>query len=468
MKREELNTDKAFRDKLEGHSEVPPGHLWDGIQAQMTTLRRKKRIAYISRIAAAAVVVLAFLAGWYFNENSNELPKQTVQNEIIENKNQQTDTSAETSVSKSDTASRQPEEIEKDVLSGYAVKKQPDSNTFLAENASGEPSEDNVIMAERVHLKRLSKIDAKVFQNEASSGKMIQNVAESPSDLTKEEKHRIEENSQIMAAVSKSGNSWKMGLNFSPGYSSQVSNHTQSYAQNMTYNSSEGTGNIGGGISVQYKTSKRWSIESGVYYAQNGQKSGNSPGIFAFANSQNDYMDSPETADRQYFNTAVQVENNKLAMNSTAGVIQFEGLPKGAEIAANLETMANNSSTLLTNGEFSQVFDFVEIPLYLRYLVVDAAVDVELIGGVNAGLVVGNNAFINNEYGLQYVGKTQDISPVNFSGTVGVGLNYELGQHISLAVEPRLNYFLNSINNNPAVEYRPYRVGLFTGVYYAF
>jgi hypothetical protein len=111
---------------------------------------------------------------------------------------------------------------------------------------------------------------------------------------------------------------------------------------------------------------------------------------------------------------------------------------------------------------------FIEIPLYLRYRLVDSKFGLEIMGGVNAGVVVGNNAYIDNSYGLQNIGETKDISTVNLSGTVGVGINYALGKRISLAVEPRLNYYFSSINNNPEVDFRPYRIGVFTGVYYEF
>ncbi|MDD2380648.1 MAG: hypothetical protein PHV35_03015, partial [Mariniphaga sp.] len=94
--------------------------------------------------------------------------------------------------------------------------------------------------------------------------------------------------------------------------------------------------------------------------------------------------------------------------------------------------------------------------------------DVELVGGISAGVLSGNDVFIKNENGLQNIGKTRDISSVNVSGTIGFGMTYVLNNNLSLAVEPRLNYYLNSINRNPDVEFRPYRVGVYTGLYYAF
>jgi hypothetical protein len=156
-------------------------------------------------------------------------------------------------------------------------------------------------------------------------------------------------------------------------------------------------------------------------------------------------------------------------MNSTAGVIAFSGTPKGAELTGDFEAVKTGVTNMVVpNGEFSQVFEFMEIPFFVRYRVVDSKIGVELITGLNAGIVVGNNAYIDNQYGLQNIGETQDISTVNLSGTVGMGVNYALGKNFSVAVEPRFNYYLNSINTNSSVDFRPYRMGFFTGVTYEF
>ena len=51
------------------------------------------------------------------------------------------------------------------------------------------------------------------------------------------------------------------------------------YSNSMTYSGATGNTNVTGGISVQMKAGKKWSIESGVYYSQNGQRSTNSSGF---------------------------------------------------------------------------------------------------------------------------------------------------------------------------------------------
>ena len=116
-----------------------------------------------------------------------------------------------------------------------------------------------------------------------------------------------------------------MGMYVAPGYSSYSVNHSESYSKNMTYSGSDGNSNVSGGVSLQYKTSKRWIVESGVYYAQNGQESDNSMHLFAY---KDELVASPGS--NSYFSNEVRVENNNLEMNSTAGVIQFSVTPKGA------------------------------------------------------------------------------------------------------------------------------------------
>jgi hypothetical protein len=240
------------------------------------------------------------------------------------------------------------------------------------------------------------------------------------------------------------------------------------------YASENGNTNIGGGFAIQYKTSKKVSIESGVYYAQNRQKSSYSNKTFALNSNAVPpdnllYNNITDGVSMSTFSNTVRLNNGALMMNGNAGVVAFSGTPKGAEIATTVETKnLGVQNTIVTNGKFLQVFDFIEIPLLVRYRVLDKKIGIELVGGVNTGIIIGNNAYFDNSYGVQNIGSTQDISSVNLSGAVGIGMNYALGKHISVAIEPRLNYYFSSINSNPEVDYRPYRVGISTGVYYAF
>lgn len=457
--------DKEFREKLEGFTAEPPAHLWDGIQGRLAAGYRARRWTYYRWAAVAALLVLAFAGGWYFNESSNLELRENAETKPMQTREFVPENRGEESFFAEKPAP--PDEIES---IQQLPEISPGNSVLNIENEVSTAGEINkphslFVTTRNVMVQKIDNLDVTLQKDinstslaeKKGSGRMV--------DLLHREGSRVEENISRNNKLLKEARGWKLGFNISPGYSSYSANHGTDYLRNMTYAESEGNGNLSGGISFQYKTGKRWSVESGVYYAQNGQQAGSSPHIFGNRAAADNVYGSTQ---KLYFNTMVGMAADRMAMNSTAGIIEFENFPQGAEIAANLESTAAYSNSLITDGELSQVFDFVEIPFLLRFLLIDSTIDVELAGGLNAGLVVGNNAFIDNEYGSQKIGKTRDISTINFSGSMGVGVTYRLSEHFSLSVEPRLNYYLNSINRNPDVDFRPYRVGVYSGLYYEF
>lgn len=467
--KDEKNTDSIFRGKLENFQVQPPPHIWDNVQRQLAAQRNRTRRMYLGWISTAAVVVLAFLAGWYFSGDSTVEENSIVTNEIVKPEKNTTESEIQ---SKEIPAQNN---IEQQSVNRQNETRNSDATTLIAvspvssKKVSGKNglAEDNVSSRNKINLSRLESADAQLARNQKTNIELVEiTKTNSLNTLTEQEQLLVAENIRNIDANQKQENNWKMGMFVAPGYSSYTASHSESYSQNMTYSGNSGNANVGGGFSVQYKTNKRWIFESGVYYAQNGQESNNTVNLLAM-NREADNMFAP--GENTYFSNTVQVENNNLAMNSTAGVIAFDATPKGAELSGDFEASKDGVANLLVpDGQFSQVFEFMEIPLYVRYRVVDSKVGVELITGLNAGIVVGNNAYIDNQYGLQNIGETQDISPVNLSGTLGVGVNYALGKHFSVAVEPRFNYYLNSINTNSSVDFRPYRIGFYTGVTYGF
>lgn len=465
--KDKKNIDNRIREKLDDYRLTPPPHIWNNVQGQLSEIRRRKKLVYLGWISAAAVIVLAFMAGWYFNDSVDSEKNVSAKNEILhqeENKkenalqNQEVATLNEQSENFSSNENNQKSSGTSEV--SYAA-----TSSSANELASVK---ENIRLSETITFTMIKSADARVAQKNQPNTEMALNtrpVAEKK--LTSHEQLLIAENIKNIKAAEKEENNWKMGMFVAPGYSSYSASHTESYAQKMSYSGNSGNANVSGGFSIQYKTNKRWIVESGIYYAQSGQESNNTVNIFALKqDAGNMFAPSPEGT---YFNNNVRVENNKLAMNSTAGIIEFSAAPRGAEFSSEFEASKTaESSIMVPDGQFSQVFEFMEVPVFVRYRVVDSKFGIELITGLNAGIVVGNNAYIDNQYGLQNIGETKDISTVNLSGTVGVGLNYALGKHFSVAVEPRFNYYLNSINTNSAVDFRPYRIGFYSGVTYAF
>ena len=462
---EKKNIDKVVREKFERFSVEPPAHLWSGISGQLQARRKKRRLAYIGWISAAAVIVFAFMAGWYFNENSKKLaPVITEHKELQQapanNSIQPQSVTEDTKKSASEPAVKSFEDTTVPVQLVTAAKTTGSQQTF--KNKTGLTTRQklySLLPYRKAEMGYSEKVDLAVLSN--------QDIRTETHTLQEEDKALVAANILDQQKKRRDESAWVVGAYISPGYASHTSSYSSYYKQNMNSDASGGVSNVGGGLSVQYKTGKRLRIESGVYYASNSQSSGGSSDKLLAMSP--DYGYVPGNSTGQEYANLVQVDRGNIAMNSTAGVVSISKTPRGAELAVNSSVGGDlHSATLISSGDFSQEFNFIEIPVYLRYRLVDKKFGVDVMGGLNAGIVVGNEVYINNQFGKQNIGSTDDISTLNFSGTLGLGLNYGLNRHFSLSVEPRISYYLNSINSNPDVVYRPYRFGLFTGVHYAF
>lgn len=474
---DKLDIDKIFREKLEGFSEKPPEYIWENIQAGMAAKRRKKMMLWYGWSAVAAVLLFAFIAGWYFNVSPEQESGQIAQTEKklteeTEIKIDEIQTETEKFVAevtdKSDVVEENEVVVAKTAQTASLVKETEPANILQTDVTAQTVTDDDVVTpaaADTELIEPFEIAETTTAVKEEAETVSKEDEPEPAEEIYIWEQMIIDENARNGNIAAKTGKGWKVGVNVAPGYSSHSANYGNAYSGNMTSAVKSGNTSVGGGISIQYKTGKKVSVESGVYYAQNGQKTGSTPQMFG---KQSDMLFAGVPEGEQYFNASVELAGNEMVMNSTAGIIEFDDMPRGVELAANLEKSGHYGNSFLSGGELSQVFDFVEVPVYLRYLLIESKLDIELLGGINAGIVVGNNVFVDNEYGNQHVGKTRDISSLNISGTVGIGFNYALGKNFSLAVEPRVNYYLNSINRNPEVDFRPYRVGVFTGLYYEF
>ena len=456
------DTDKLIRSKLENYSVTPPAHVWSQVQHQLENNKRKTRFLWYKTAAAAAVLVLVFSAGWFFSENNKR-------NIVSENGVAVQQPVEKLSAATIDESTKK-NETKIEVIAENVTRESEISAENKAKNVllqtGGDDSKNAGVIRTTIAFAKISSRNSR-FETDPFPQQELKIMPDENTDLAllDFEKEIVKRNLQELEDKSRENGNWKMGMFLTPGYSSYAANHSSEYEQNMTYSGSGGNANVGGGLSLVYKTSRRLMVESGVYYAQNGQKTSNSMNLFS-KNLEADYAFAP--GELTYSSNDVQLNNGSMAMNSTAGVIAFSSTPKGAEFSGGFETESGKTNLLIPEGEFSQVFEFVEVPLLVRYRVVDARLGVELMTGITTGFLVGNNAYIDNQYGLQNIGKTEDISNVNLSGTLGVGTSYSLTKNLSFALEPRFSYYFNSINKNPEVSFKPYRIGIFTGLTYEF
>lgn len=467
--KKDKNLDELFRDKLLNYEQEPPAYLLGNILERVGEERRKKRLIWWRVAGVAAALMIAFVAGWQLNNSSNRGIEQPFVAEQKQNDVQEKITQPETKPTQVKTAAIT--EDKNAVAIDSDNQKQTMQVTRISKSkttANNQETIENTTSPNNLIALAPLKSLYKRLQSESelqTALRQTKKMENQPAFAEKSIDQQIMEHNRLMMLAeskTKEKTRWLVGAQVTPEYSVSKSSHNQQYASNMLA-SSTSSPDLAGGISVELKKGKRWSIQSGIYYSGIDQSAGNK--------SVSDGKSSMDAnSGSNYFNTPVNLSpsTSRMTMNSQAGVIELNKIPSGLVLGTSLEDKTFASSVIVSPTSFIQNFDYIEIPLYLRYTLIDTRIDVVMLGGFSSNLLVGNQIFVEDASGKSLVGKTQDMETLNYSGTVGLGFRYGLSKRISLNIEPRLKYYLKSLNSNSSVTYKPYTIGVFTGLSYEF
>jgi hypothetical protein len=108
------------------------------------------------------------------------------------------------------------------------------------------------------------------------------------------------------------------------------------------------------------------------------------------------------------------------------------------------------------------------MPFILRYKMIDRSIDFNLIGGVSYNLLVNNSVYTYVNGSKYPVGETGGLNPFMLSSSLGMGMEYNLTQKISLNLEPMFRYYLNPFSEAPGIKTHPYSFGVFSGLSFRF
>ena len=466
--KKEKNLDELFRDKLLNYEKEPPAYLLENILEGVAGERRKRRLIFWRVAGVAAALLLAFIAGWQLSPSND----REISRAVVDSRGHAQEKTTKTSVI------AEKKKLQNQIALAPAQTASIANNSInqkhTNEMASGSKSNQAALVQQSVentgNLVLLVPIKNLYKQLQSENGNrnaLHQKKNADRMGLFAEksiDQQIMEHNRQMLLSENKSNEKthWMVGAQVSPQYNVSRSSHAQHYASNML-SASSGSTDLGGGISVEVKKGRRWSIQSGVYYSGIDQSTGNKAGPGGKYSMDANFGSN-------YFSTAVNVDasSNKMTMNSVAGVIELNKVPSGMVLGTSLEDKTLASSVIVSQTNFIQNFDYIEIPVYLRYTLIDSRFDLIMLGGLSSNLLVGNQIFVEDASGKSLVGKTKDMEALNYSGTLGLGFRYGLSKHISLNIEPRIKYFLNSLNSNSSVSYKPYTIGIFTGLSYEF
>ncbi len=338
---EKKNIDELIRGKFGEFSAEPPASVWKNIQTEMAARRRKVRMAYIGWISAAAVVVFAMIAGWMLGDHSGSLSPAVVEHQQPASKQKQefvVAKQAEENEGNTLKENQPDEEIRENAAESRSTR-----NLFAANKQEAVIPETPATPMERISYRLLESIRSFVASNVKPNGMPAQHQPLKPTEkagsdeLSESDRLLIAANSQALQQARGHEGGWVIGAHVAPGYGGHAAAHSSQYSNNMGYQAEGGDANVGGGVSIQYKTSNRLRLESGLYYSQNGQSSGRSNGLFAMGSNFDYASGTGRIGEEQMFANSVSLRQGSIAMNSEAGVVNITSTPEGALLAASSE-----------------------------------------------------------------------------------------------------------------------------------
>lgn len=473
MPEDKKNIDKLFSDYLSGYKEKAPLDVWSKLDNELSgkPFPRKNYVFWVA--ASAAIILIAFFSGYYFasmNTNNAEFISKKETEEIIK---PILDENIKKEVAQAKVTESKELEVSKEIINNSEKEISLKTTSLIVENKSHSIErkiiEPNILFIKKAKpiINYLSYSTNKIafIKNKQPILLPIDfvniNLALNSDDGIKKPEKVKEQKSKIKIwndddLQKSTSNKWSIRGQFSPllAYRELKKNSSSDDYSTGTNMSSQHYENVesqiasfSGGLDVNYKLNKKFEVQSGIYYSQYGQVNTD---VYAFS-SNNDPWEFRTS------NGSIQITSEVICKELT-----YKPTIKDSTTVFDVN-IAN-----FTNSEIKQKFEYIEVPLILKYIVFDKKLGFQIFGGISPGFLVGNNAYFKNDNNDISLGKTDNLNSVIYNSIIGLGLNYSISKKISFNFDPTIKYSLSPINSGGDFKTYPYYFGFFTGFTYKF
>jgi hypothetical protein len=120
-----------------------------------------------------------------------------------------------------------------------------------------------------------------------------------------------------------------------------------------------------------------------------------------------------------------------------------------------------------TGGSLSQEFGYIEVPLELKYNLTNGKVGLNLVGGFSTLFLNKNTISYETGNMSAKIGEANNLNDVNFSGNLGLDVDYEINKQLFFNLSPMVKIQTNTFSSNSG-NFKPYVIGVYTGLNYRF
>ncbi|XLS29343.1 outer membrane beta-barrel protein [Flavobacteriaceae bacterium M23B6Z8] len=236
---------------------------------------------------------------------------------------------------------------------------------------------------------------------------------------------------------------WSINPAVAPVYYNTIGEGSPIHSQ-FADNSKSGNINMSYGINVAYEINDRLSIRSGINRVNFGYDTDD----IAITSQA---LQAAPIATISYANTTA---NLRISDRSRGNLSPDVSREVNAEIPG-------------VNGVLTQELGYLEVPLELKYRIVDKKLGVHVIGGFSSLFLTDNSISVASDDLVTNVGEANNINSTSFSTNIGFGVDYKLSDKILLNLEPIFKYQLNTFSSEDG-GFRPYTIGVYTGLSFRF
>ncbi len=484
------NLDDLYREKLKDFQELPDATVWARIAASLDKKKKKRVIPIWWQLGGVAALLAVLFYIFSPSTDENIIPDQPVvgtQKSATETQGKDIEKDSNLTPISSDLQEA-PQVVENEIPVKEETMTKPDGTDLpgnkrndvtqkgapsdgiataanekrvtppedpqsLVERESQnqnfrEQQENNSLATENVEKEAAAKtkdaLDAIIPEKQTEEAVAQQEVEENTTSIFEaiEKQKELEEEA---LAENRPNNRWSMGPAIAPVYFNSLGEGSPIHS-NFAPNSKSGKVNLSYGLMVSYNVSKKLSIRSGVHMVDFGYDTND----VVFTSS----LATPSNA---------LIDNIDYAQNSRNLVVESKA---SSPPTVDSNAFAGEISPL--EGRMVQQLGYVEVPMELNYALVNRKFGVNIIGGISSLFLVDNAVTLESEGLITEMGEANNVNNVNFSTNIGVGLNYEIAPKIQLNLEPMFKYQLNTFSEIEGGNFRPYSVGVYSGLSFRF
>ena len=414
---ERKNIDRVFQENLKDLEIYPSKRVWNKIEGSLNGKTARPPIALWKRLSGIAVMFAAVITAGLFFLNNDAVP--VISQPLSESETKDVDNKKEIPltpvfVKPSTELAENTDEIKINRKSGKPIFiKKPNNKVIVT---------DNEIASMYSSIENKYVVDKDDF---------LDNINESQSIAD-----RMDEIPEKINTRNTIDKKWSVGPTVAPVYYNSLQNGSP-LNDDLTNNSKSSDNALSIGVKVNYQISNKFFIQSGVNKVE-----------LAY-NTQD--VNAVISSSKNAFNNNINTDK--------PGVI-LTPVNKSAGSSNEL----NKSSV---SGELNQSIEYFELPIEMKYNLYDKKIGLNLVGGFSTLILSNNSVSMITPNSVTDLGGANNLNDVNFSGNVGVDLDYKISKSWYLNVAPMFKYQFNTYSGNSG-NFRPYYFGLYSGLNYKF